>query len=328
MRANLNPKLEHLRADHEAAVMNALGSNVQSHQDPTDGFSLLEFDPIKYPFQRIDCRSVDGTNADANKLHQTAELVYPNAEQLIHYLRTDRKDLLIHAADRLDIDGKLKIITNHANVIGVMILGGVFMCAMYEEDLLDADDVDTALIVSDMIKRTGLHGIEPTVKTLSGLVSKTLFTLPQTDSIKDKEEIDDAVQREVNEVSREEYQEFEEAEKPTITFIAGSGKRDLFLPRKFGKNRHGRQFHMGPLSFGTAALMSTSWIVPGGHAVIEGEHYVFFGSMTPPTAEVEGDESSIPSHSVMQAIASGMQEKTGIEYIYHPSREDFAAIRK
>jgi hypothetical protein len=312
----LSPELENKRI-YEPLVAAEMLRNVGTHNNQTDGFSRLELDTDKYPFQRIDCRHVIGENATPNKLRETAQLIVPSAEQIIEYLVKEREDLLNHASDKIETEGKLKIVTNHENVIGVMVLGGAFLCAMYEKNYFKETDIKTALFVSDMIKFTQLHGMDSTVNILGGLITDTFFTQPPTKSIKNTS-IPREVSEKVNEVAVKEHQELEESDEALITIMAGSGTRDVYKGRKFGNMKTPPTVHMGPIAYGTNDLLKTSWSIPAGLDMRkpEKQHY-FFGKMTKPTSE------NIDSHIVMNEIQEGMTKTTGVLHKYHSERKSF-----
>lgn len=306
--------------EYEDLVSTELLKNASSHKDATDGFSPLLHLPETYQFQRIDCRRYEGTNATPEKMRETAQLIVPETEQIIEYLKEERTDLLTHAADKLETSRKLKLVTNHQNVIGVMVLGGALLCALYEEGYFDKDQIRTALFVSDMIKYTSLHGIDATVNVLGGLITDTFFTLPPSKSIKDTA-IPENVRKKVNEVAVNEHEELENAEMPLFTILAGSGTRDIYKGRSFGKNRNSRMVHLGPMAYGTGDLLGTSWFIPGGLDMRKRQSPAFFyGRMTKPSSD------PLDQHIAMHAIQEGMTEATGIQHKYHTKRESFFAI--
>lgn len=321
MQVNLSPQLESLRSEHELIVANELIKNASSHKDSSDGFGVLgyEADDMGNPvheFQRIDCRHVEGLNAKAETLRETAQLIVPEIEFLIEDTKTNRKDVLNHFVDRLEVDGKIKVPTNHENVIGVMVIGGIVMCSLYELNLLSHEDVKTALFVSDMIKFTNFREFGPTVDILAGLVSDTLFTQPPSESVKNSH-IADEVQDQVNPSTLEIHKELEDSDTPVITFLAASGQRDKKKSRRFGKNKQPKTINMGPLSYGTERMLSTSWLLPAGINMGTKTPSLFIGEMTEPPTQ------PLSTHSVMNTIAHGLTEATGIKHLYHSKRADF-----
>lgn len=326
MQIVISPELEYLRPDHEENVARSLIKNVADHNDQTDGFTALDYAPNPdednleadfYQFQRIDCRQVIGKNADAKTLRDTAKQIVPQAEELIDRVKKDRKDLLGHFVDRLERDRKFKIVVNHENVIGVMVVGGIVMCAAYESDLLDPSDVETGLFVSDMIKFTKFRNYGSTVGVLAGLVNHTLFTEPPTDSIKNSG-IDDSVPDATNPVTLEVHAELEANDTNFVTYLAGSGQRDRKKGRRFGKHKREPGIYMGPLSFGTERIIGTSWLLPGGINMSARNPSLFLGSVTKPP------EGSIASHAVMNTIAEGLTAEHGKKHFYISSREEFS----
>lgn len=319
MEAKLSGELLPYR-EFEDLVSTELLKNASSHNDATDGFSPLQHNPDMYGFQRIDCRRYEGTNASPEKLRETAQLIVPAAEQIIEYLKNERSDLLSHAADRLETDGKLKIVTNHQNVIGVMIMGGALLCALYEKNYFDSNQIRTGLFVSDMIKYTSLHGIDATVHILGGLITDTFFTIPPSKSIKDTA-IPETLRRKVNQVSVTEHAELEDAKMPLFTILAGSGTRDIFKGRTFGRNREPATIHLGPMAFGTGDLLKTSWAIPAGLDMRKSaDPAYFYGQMTKPSAD------PLDQHIVMHEIQEGMSKVTNTRHKYHTERETFFAV--
>lgn len=317
---NLSPELEKFRPSEEE-FFKGLQSNIENHDQDSDGFTALEYDPVKYPFQRIDCRHWKGTNANQQQLLDTASLIIPSANEVIEFLIEERFDLINHASDKLETDGKLKLVTNHEDVIGVMVLGGALLCAMYEKDLLEETDINTAIFISDFIKTTDFRGFGPTVHVLGELVSDTIFSQPPTKSLS-KAGIPEEVTSEVNSVARQVHKELEDDDKPLFTIYAGSGTTDEFVKGGINKKKNPSVIHMGPISNGSKKLNASSWVLPAGINLSDRESpRYFFGHMRTPR------HTSVDQHVVMHDIEEGMQEATGIQHQYHSDADSFNDIK-
>ena len=330
----ISPALTPLRDEHEQNVARALMSNISSHNDSIDGFTLLEHNPDLYSFQRLDCIAMKGKNATADELRSLASFVYPRFEEIIDKF-AKRPDLLNHAAYLLLNGGEMGVATDHfKSVIGVAVVGCSFVCALYENTPVTPEDIDINLIVSCFIKYTNLQGFKPTSIVLSEVVSQTTYTLPPSPS--NREQIDPEIRQPVNEESmryrdegtieeQEEEPGIEEesgAKKGRLTVYAGSGGRDFTVPAHMTEKHRPvpRTTHMGPMAFGTADMVMSMPTLGVGIDISQRRPKLYIGSLPPRPAQ-----HSFEADALMNSTAHGMSTPTHPR-LYHSSRETFYAV--
>ena len=314
-----SPELAKFR-NLENDLYQTMSDNLSSHNDPRDGFKLLEHNPEAYPFQRIDCIATNTPGGNSESIRTLAELIYPGAKEVIEYLKTERYDLMAHTADALHQGEIVNIITDHKAVIGLAVLGCSPIVAMEELNLIDADQYTSELMVSTMIKDATIIGV-PILSATGMIINKTRFSIPSV-NIKNREGVDDDLRDAFNKATKQDMLESEsearDTEKGILRMSAGSGSRD-YSDRKRGKKR---VIHMGPMAYGTEEFIQRGLCLPAGADIDDESPDFFYGSMRRPSIEnIGGDE-------IMVSIGNGMQEETGIKRKYHPDRATFDELKK
>jgi hypothetical protein len=304
-------------------IAGALMGNVTNHTDPRDGFKPLPYNIGDFAYHSADCVRVTGVNAGPEELRNLAAVVYPHTEQIIEAYKK-RPDLLNHIYDTLNRGETLGVVTDHISVIGVAIAGGALACALYDERLMTADELKTAIFASSMIKHTQLLGSMPTVDVLAGIFTETFFSLPPSESVR-KLDIPKEYRTDFNDATTQAFEEQIELKEPMLCMLAGSGSRDRTGTLRF---KNGRPFiekrvFKGPLANGTVDILKLMYSVPVGLDIRGEKPHTFIGAVYQP---VKSEEQA---HGLMTKIAAGMSKGIrAINHDYYRTRELFAEAWK
>lgn len=310
--------LYHLR-EHEDAIGKTMLSAVSSHNDEADHFSPLEHDGETFVFQRADCVVALGKAATVNTFRDYARRLYPDFDTSVDRLIDTRKDMLSHAADILHRGDDLYTITDHRNVIGVAVANCIMAASLYEATDIDHGDIDTHIAVSDMLKYTAVDGF-PAVWLLQDVFSYTNFVFPGGNP-DNRKELPEAVVSEFNTSSNAARKH--DNQKPILGAVAGSSTRDIWVNNPLLPLSKKKGYYMGPPSPGTVKeYMTNNYMFTMGHDVSRGDKGLFLGRIITPTNVAKA------RLTVMEEIAEGMSEQTGVRSIYIPDHKKFREIKQ
>jgi hypothetical protein len=305
----LSPKLEIYNKFSEE-ISNTIVGNLANHDDPNDGFTVQEFDLRKYPYQSADCIRVTGNNAGPEILRSIASEIYPTVEPIIDSFKK-RPDLLNHIYDKFVSNENVGIVTDHyASVIGVAIAGGALACALYEENYVSPQDIDTGIFVSSMIKRSNLQGEIPTVDVMTGIFSEVLFSLPPSESVRGLI-LPDGYRADFNSETKEDFKNIDS--KPLLLMLAGSGTRDKLGTLSFNRKR----IFMGPLANGTIEILKSIYYLGVGLDIKDEKPYTYIDKLQRPISSNE------EAHLTMHNIANGMSRGLRTRRKYFRTRESY-----
>lgn len=313
----IDDELSHL-CEHEDTISRTMLSAISTHEDDADHFSPLEHDAETFTFQRADCVVALGKAATVKTFRDYARRLYPDFDTSVDRLIDTREDMLNHAADILQRGDDLYTITDHRNVIGVAIDNCIVAAGLYEATDVDHGDIDTHIAVSNMLKYTAVDGF-PAVWLLQDVFSFTNFVFPGANP-NNRKELPKTVVEDFNKSSNAARKHG--SQKPILGAIAGSSTRDVWVSKPFLPLSKKKGYYMGPPSPGTVQeYMTNTYMLTMGHDVSMGDKGLYIGHIVTPTNVAKA------RLTIMEDIAEGMTEQTGIKSFYEPDYEKFQKIK-
>jgi hypothetical protein len=279
-----------------------------------NGFGELPLDTDANPFQRMDCVKVTSDGASADQLLGLAGFVYPKIDRLIDHLMQDREPLLDSIVDDFEKSRELTLLTNHLDVAAIAVAGGSILVALEKSGRIRAQEINTELFVSAMMKRTTLFA-QPTVALITRAFPTLRFSIPSANE--NNRTIAREVREPFNTASTSDI-DAHPSDKPTLRLAAGSSTSDRKAGRKFGaRSKKNPTVHMGPMSDGNRALAERSSILGYGLDTGSEEPEFYIGEIIDPSTQQLG------AHTVMIDIAQGMSTRSGYPRQYHMDRDSF-----
>lgn len=308
--------------EHEPQIAKVMLSAVETHaRHGSDGFSPLPHNTEAHPFQRADCVAALGKVATKKEMVDLAPLVYPKFEELVDRLVDERNDMLSAAAEVLEQGGDITIATDHRQIIGVAVGHCALMSALYESGHINHGDVDTEIIVSEMLKYTQILGT-PAVALLQDIFSTTRFVVPAANK-KNKDQLPEGFANSANQASIQHRHL--SSDKPRVTAVAPSGTGDVYSPtRIFGKNKRKKGYYMAPPSNGTIEeYFINKHVLPMGIDIQE-DKAVYLGRLR------RASEVSLPAdvYVMMNEIAEGMSKVSSKKSFFVPDLDQFRRIKE
>lgn len=301
-----------------AAVM--IGA-ISTHTNDHDGFTALEHNPEQFPFQRADCIAVNGESATVSHMRNLAPLLFPDFDKTLDRFMDSHKKELEDAGNILKSGRDIVVATDHRQVIAVAINSCLFTAALYESDNARYGDFNTEIAVSAMLRYTQIHNA-PAMEIMEGVYDVIRIVVP-TNNPNNKAKLPEGYTLAANTASVESRKIYDA--KPKVTALAPSATGDIKktkMPKR--ANPQAYRYFIGPPTDGTVNeyLTDTAVMATGGDLDFGGDG-IFFGKLH----DGRDMKGRLEALAVLQEIANGMSNQTGVESIFVPDVAGFQAMK-
>ncbi len=312
----IDTDLSDFRSEEET-INGVMQQAVSGHQNEHDHFTPLEYNPEDYPFQRADCIGMIGRAATADTFKGLAPLIFPAFNDVVDRTIDEREDLLNHCADVLERDD-LHVLTDHRDVVGVAVGSSLIAASLYTSGKVSHDHITTSIAVSTMLKNTAILGL-PAENLLVDVFSTTMFVVPSSNP-QNKLQLPANYSKNFNNASQAHTPE---RTKNDLTAVAPSGTRDIRVHRSLRPGHPKPGYYVGPPSNGTIEkYMTNAYCLDMGIDLSKESDGVYIGEIWTPKG------SSAARLAIMEHIANGISETTGVKSYFVPERDKFNELKK
>lgn len=313
--------LEHLRSN-EPALEEMQKKEIPRHLGKVAIFEQVEFDPDKYPAQRMDVIGLRGQLASQDILRVIGSVAFGETYNKFCDQFKSAEQTLADASQGLAEGEKYLFLTTHERTDDIAAAYGAFITEMQDyrsKNNLDETKVHSQILISKLI--TGLGALGSYVPNLlADNLGDVLLTLPPSRSVRASDISRDgrvAYNKEIKKLMREDDARMQKLGGGIIRAVAANGSTFVNTSRFFGKHRDAPRLHAAPLASGTIDMMRGHHIIPVA-VHITGKN---------PSLKIHAIQEPIKSdgdaHKIMETLIDDMTGLSGVKHKYYRSREEF-----
>ena len=313
--------LANLRAD-EKALEAMQKKEIPRHLGKVAIFEQIEFDPVKYPPQRMDVIGLRGQLASADVLQVIGSVAFGETYTKYAGQFEAAEQTLASVSDGIDNGEKFLFLTTHERTDDIAAAFGAFASELQKYRIRNSADrspLHTQILISKLI--TGMGALGSYVPNLlADNLGDVLLTIPPSRSVRSSEISRDGrvnYNKEIKKLMREDSARYKNLGEGLIRAVAANGSTFVNTPRFFGKNRNAPRLHAAPLAMGTVDMMRDHKILPVAVHITGKNPGLKIHALR--DAVTERDEA----HDIMDMLINDMTELSGVNHKYYRSRDEF-----
>lgn len=311
-----------LRAE-EAALELMLRKEVPRHLGKVAIFEQVEFNPDKYPAQRMDTIGLRGRLATPDVLRVIGQFAFGDTFNKYAEQFKSAEQTLASVSDKLDEGKKILFLTTHERTDDIAAAFGSFATELQDYRINNGkidSPINSQILISKLISGMGALG-SYVPNLLAENLGDVLLTIPPSRSVRSSDLSRDgrvAYNREIKKLMEKDNARLRALGEGLIRAVAANGSTFVSTQRFFGRKRNAPRMHASPLATGTIDMMSEHIILPVAVHITGKNPAIKIHALRNPI------ESRDEAHEIMELLMNDMTELSGERHKYYRDREDFA----
>ena len=313
--------LTSLRSD-EAALELMQKKELPRHLGKVAIFDQVEFNPNKFPAQRMDTIGLRGHLASPDVLQVIGSVAFGETYTTYANQFEAAEQTLANVSDGLDNGDRFLFLTTHERTDDIAAAFAAFANELQKyriRNQADRSPIHTQILISKLI--TGLGALGSYVPNLlADNLGDVLLTLPPTRSVRSSEisrEGRVAYNKEIKKLIDQDNEYYQSIGQGLIRAVAANGSTFVSTSRLFGKNRSNPRLHASPLAIGTIDMMHDHRILPVAVHITGKNPALKIHALQEPIQDKD------EAHAMMDMLITDMTELSGIPHKYYRSRDEF-----
>lgn len=310
-----------LRAD-EPALEAMQKKEIPRHLGKVAIFEQVDFNPDKYPAQRMDVIGLRGQLASPDVLQVIGSVAFGPVYDTFASQFEAAEQTLASVSDGIDNGESFLFLTTHERTDDIAAAFGAFTTELQKyriRNRLDKSPIHTQILISKLI--TGLGALGSYVPNLlADNLGDVLLTIPPSRSVRASDISRDgrvSYNKEIKKLMREDDDSYQRIGEGLIRAVAANGSTFVSTPRFFGKNRNAPRLHASPIAMGTVDMMREHKILPVAVHITGKDPGLKIHALQDPVTE--RDEA----HDIMDMLINDMTDLSHIPHKYYRTREEF-----
>lgn len=285
-------------------------------------FEQLDFNPDKYPAQRMDVIGLRGGIASPEILRVVGKVAFGETFAKYSDQFKNAEQTLADISDGLDAGERYLFLTTHERTDDIAAAYGAFATEFQEYRIRngkDTENLNSQILISKLISGLGALG-SYVPNLLADNIGDVILTLPPSRSVRASDisrEGRVAYNKEIKKLLADDNEKFKKMGKGLIRAVAANGSTFVKTPRYFGKNRNSPRLHAAPLAMGTIDMMHEHSILPVAVHITGDKPGLRIHALQPPIKNKE------EAHEIMNMLIEDMSELSGNPHKYYASRDEF-----